>query len=321
MKLKRFQRLGLGKPRQLTEGLTGHEHPSVSPDGKWIAYYAGAYGSIGVVVTTLDGKFARVASPQGGNNTQPSWRPDSGAVAYRHQHDNASKWELWETTLCGTDAETTPRQVLANSQWNYKHPSYSPDGNTVAYFTEEGGKAFHIWLWDRASGERKQVTFGNTQMHCHPVFSPDGTRIAYHAYEGTDENALPGITNLYELDLASSEVRTLTTGSDQYKHPFYIDDDVIVFHHERNTDGTRGLEALHLATLQIVQLTDGSKNDKHPCPFALKGRHYLAWSSKKLGSEPAQTEAEPNHYDIFIAPLTFTAKPSKPKTAKKPKKA
>jgi TolB protein len=300
MKPKQFARLRLGTARRISAGLTDHEHPSVSPDPRLIAYYSGEYGAISIAVCGLDGRLARIVSPHGGNNTQPAWRPDGLAVAYRHQHDPGSKWELWVTELGGENL--APRQLLANSKWHYKHPSYSPDGKTLAYFSNEDSdsNAYHIWLWDLASGTRRQVTFGNTQMHCHPVFSPDGTRIAYHAYEGTDEDSVPAVTNLYELDLSTNEVRELTLARDQYKHPFYLDDNVIVYHHERNSDGLRWIEALHLGTRETVQLTDGSCNDKHPFPFWRQGEPWLTWSSKKLGPELA---LEDKSYDIFIAPL------------------
>jgi len=298
-----FRRLKLGKPREVTAGLTTHEHPAVSPDSRQIAYYTGIYGSIDIAVCSLDGRLARIISPHGGNSTQPDWRPDGLAVAYRHQHDNAAKWELWETPLTGPDL--TPRQLLASPQWNYKHPVYDRAGQRITYFSEEGaaGGAYHIWVWELSSGERRQVTFGDTQMHCHPVFSPDGTRIAFHAYEGTDKSRVPGVSNLCELDLSSGAVTQLTQGGDQYKHPFYIDDDVLVYHHEDNTDGRRRLEAMHLATREVVVLTSGKDNDKHPSPFKVKGRLHLAWASKKLAAELGQDGEGLECYDIFIAPL------------------
>jgi Tol biopolymer transport system component len=298
MRLEKFRGLKLGTPTQLTYGLIDHEHPSVSPDGRLLAYYAGLYGAIGIVVTALDGRFGRSVSPHGGNNTQPAWKP--GVV-------------LWETALVG---ELEPRQLLADSRWHYKHPSYDPAGTRLAYFSDEGadGGAFHIWVWDLATGERKLVTFGDTHMHCHPVFSPDGTRIVFHAYEGTDESRVPPITNLCELDLESGEVTWLTRAADQYKHPFYIDDEVIVFHHERNSDGVRGIEAMHLESREVVALTDGICNDKHPFPFRNPdGELQLAWASKKLGDEP---EGEPHNYDIFSAALEVGSEQSVDKEGK-----
>lgn len=300
MRQKDFARLRLGKPKRITAGLGVHEHPAISPDGRFIAYYAGEYGSIEVFICDREGRLARRASPFSGNSTQPAWHPSGQRIAYRHQHSSEAKWELWETALTG---DTAPRQLLADPQWHYKHPIYDAEGARLCYFSNEGSAsgAYHIWVMDLATGARRQVSFGDTQMHCHPVFGPDGKRIVYHAYEGTDESAVPPVTNLYELDLQSGAVTELTQGEDQYKHPFYVDDTVITFHHEENTTGRRRLCAMHLPTRRIRSLTDGRKNDKHPYPWTdRKGRRWLAWSSKDLGTEQP---GEPDSYDIFLARL------------------
>jgi Tol biopolymer transport system component len=299
MKRKEFRKLHLGQPTRLTAGLTPHEHPAVSPDGRLLAYYAGEYGAIHIYTADLRGRLARRLSPNGGNSTQPAWHPSGLAVAYRHQHSIDSKWELWETALNG---DTAPRCLLADRQYHYKHPYYDPTGARLAYFSDEGSPGvFHIWVLDLPTGQKKQLTAGNTQMHCHPVFSPDGGRILYHAYRGTDESATPPVTNLYELDLASGAVRELTSGEDQFKHPFYLTNNVVTYHHERNSDGRRRLCAMHLRDCEIIALTSGKNNDKHPFPWIdRQGRMWLAWSSKKLGAEIA---GESKSFDIFIAAL------------------
>jgi Tol biopolymer transport system component len=300
VKDKDFARLRLGKHTRISGGLGSHEHPAISPDGHWIAYYSGDYGSIEIIVCSRDGRFARRISPFSGNSTQPAWHPSSLSICYRHQHSSETKWELWETSLCG---DTQPRQLLADAAWHYKHPIYDPAGQRLAYFSNEGSDsgAYHIWLLEVASGARTQISFGDTQMHCHPVFSPNGRRIAYHAYEGTDENSEPPVTNLFELDIESGHVEQLTAGQDQYKHPFYLDEDVVSFHYENNSSGERRICALHLDSRRLISLTDGSFNDKHPYPWRdAKGQRWLAWASKKLGEEHAWEE---NDYDIFIAKL------------------
>ncbi len=298
MRALHFKQLELGKPRRLTAGLTSHEHPAISPDGQWLSYYSGEYGSIEVVVCDLRGRLARRASPHGGNNTQPAWHPSSLRVAYRHQHVNTAKWEIWETELTGGQ----PTPLLADPRWHYKHPSYSPDGRLLAYFSDEGRPGvFNLWVLERPSLTKRQVTFAADSNYCHPVFSPDGKRLAFHAYAGTDESSVPAVTNLAELELGSGEVRWLTKGTDQYKHPFYLNADILTYHHERNRDGRRWLEALHLPTLKRRKLTTGENNDKHPFPFyGRHGKAYLAWSSKRLGDEVA---GESSTYDIFLARL------------------
>lgn len=288
----------MGKPRRLTTGLTDHEHPAVSPDGRWLAFYSGEYGSICLVLADLQGRFARRISPHGGNSTQPAWHPDGARVAFRHQHSIEHNWELWLAPLV---PGSQPQPLVADQRWHYKHPSFSPDGETLAYFSDElSENIFHLWQLQLATMERRQLTFGASQNHCHPVFSPDGRRIAFHAYEGIDMQE-PPVTNLYELELSGGKIRQLTAEQDQYKHPYYLTNSIITYHHERNTDGRRGLEALSLKSGKRVKLTSGKNNDKHPYPWwDSKGRPQLVWSSKRLGPE---VEGEPATYDIFNARL------------------
>jgi dipeptidyl aminopeptidase/acylaminoacyl peptidase len=339
MRRKDFLALRLGKPRRITAVLTHHEHPAVAPGGTWLAYYAGEFGSIEILVGDMQGRTARRASPFSGNSTQPAWHPDGRRIAYRHQHTTEAKWEIWETTLLPEEdpglrsakpkaqgkakpasgatepaaepavqaaaappVDTQPRRLLADPRYDYKHPCYSPDGSRIVYFSDEGSPGvFHLWLLEAATGERLQLTFGARQNHCHPAYSPDGTRIAFHAYEiAADSDAAP-VTNLYELALHTGEVQQLTDRADQDKHPFYLDDTVLTFHHESNADGKRGVRALHLKHGLEAVLTDGDSNDKHPFPwFDGAGVAHLAWASKKLGSE---REGEASTYDIFIAPF------------------
>lgn len=56
-------------------------------------------------------------------------------------------------------------------------PSFSSDGNTLAYVTDRSGK-MNIWLMDLESGESRQLTQGNTDL-LYPVWSPDNKSIAY----------------------------------------------------------------------------------------------------------------------------------------------
>ncbi|MCB1217442.1 PD40 domain-containing protein [bacterium] len=300
MEIRDFRRLKLGEPQRLTGGLTDHEHPAVSPDGTMLACYSGDYGHISIVLLSIEGRFIRRLSRGDGNNTQPAWHPAGRKIAWRQQDGSSSPWRIVQSDIL---QELKHLALLEDAVFNYKHPCFDADASRLAYFSDEGTpETYQLWIMDLASGERRKLTDGPAgRNNCHPVFSPDGQRLVYHVYEGTGGAETP-VVNLYEIGIESGEIRQLTADEHQDKHPFYIDDEVISFHHRDNESRIRHIELMHLPTGERLKLTDGRHNDKHPFPYRDgKGQLHLAWSSKKLGTELADEEKT---YDIFTAMLS-----------------
>ncbi len=80
--------------------------------------------------------------------------------------------DLWISDLAS--GETTQ---LTDDDFIDMSPSWSPDGSTIAFVSDRGGKA-DIWLMDVASGELTQLTDSPRPTNS-PVWSPDGSSIAY----------------------------------------------------------------------------------------------------------------------------------------------
>jgi tricorn protease len=66
-----------------------------------------------------------------------------------------------------------------------RYPSWSPDGQSLAYFSDEGG-AYHLTLRGQfGTGDPHTITLGDADTYySHPVWSPDGKRIAYSTSRG-----------------------------------------------------------------------------------------------------------------------------------------
>ena len=294
-----FAKLRLGSPQRLTGGLTDHEHPTVSPDGTMLSCYSGDYGHISIVLLTADGRFIRRISRGDGNNTQPAWHPGGRHIAWRQQDSPQHPWRIVMSDILQELEHTV---LLEHDQFNYKHPCFSPDASELAYFSDEGTpQTYQLWIMQLASGEKRRLTDGPAgRNNCHPVFSPDGRRLVFHTYEGRGGEETP-VVNLYEIGIESGEIRQLTDDENQDKHPFYVDNEVISFHHRDNESRIRHVELMHLPSGERLKLTDGRHNDKHPFPFRdSEGKQMLAWSSKKLDSE---LDDEGKTYDIFVAEL------------------
>lgn len=105
-------------------------------------------------------------------------------------------------------------------------PRLSPDGNTIAYMTFDGPSSSGIYLLNLASGAHQALgRFG--QMSFAPRFSPDGRRLAFSVTQGA-------ATNLYAMDIGSSQPFALTSGSAIDTSPSYAPDGSrIVFESDR----------------------------------------------------------------------------------------
>ena len=98
----------------------------------------------------------------------PVLSPDGSKAAY------AALGDLWMVDLI--TPESAPVN-LTNDAYIHLSPSWSPDGETIAWSTDRSGIT-NVWLYDVASGEASQLTENQMPANA-PIWSPDGTRIAY----------------------------------------------------------------------------------------------------------------------------------------------
>jgi Tol biopolymer transport system component len=89
-----------GEPMRLTPELGSEVHPTVSPDGRWIAYVDESHADL--VVIAPDGSGQRVLTPdlpsalvEAGPPPEVHWDPDSAGLTY------LASATLWHVTLAG----------------------------------------------------------------------------------------------------------------------------------------------------------------------------------------------------------------------------
>jgi tricorn protease len=73
-----------------------------------------------------------------------------------------------------------PRNLTNTPAVNERDPAWSPDGKSIAYFSDESGEyALHIRAQD-GKGEVKKISLGDPPSYFYtPVWSPDSKKIAY----------------------------------------------------------------------------------------------------------------------------------------------
>lgn len=77
---------------------------------------------------------------------------------------------------------------LTNDKFRERIPRWSPDGKTIAFYTDRTGK-YQIWTINPDGSNAQQITFTENDSAVAPVFSPDGKRIAYTEFEGKNQSS------------------------------------------------------------------------------------------------------------------------------------
>ncbi|HEU5303947.1 MAG TPA: PDZ domain-containing protein [Gemmatimonadales bacterium] len=78
-----------------------------------------------------------------------------------------------------------PRDVTRTAGATERHPAWSPDGQTLAYFSDHGG-AYHLEVRGQTgAGDARTIKLGDADTYYYdPVWSPDGKNIAYSNSRG-----------------------------------------------------------------------------------------------------------------------------------------
>ncbi|MFY9552440.1 MAG: hypothetical protein WAU32_14940 [Thermoanaerobaculia bacterium] len=181
--------------REVPTGVELNASPSLSADGREIAFAGSAKGNTDIYTVGVAGGAARRLTTSRALEASPAWSPNGRQI-------------LYTSDLTGTpqiyvmDAEGTgSRRVTFAGNWN-DEGAWSPDGSRIAFACRNEGD-FNICVMDFASGQTVQITSEGSNGH--PTWSPDGEKIVYSSRRS-------GSTQLYSCDANGQNKRQLTRG-------------------------------------------------------------------------------------------------------------
>ena len=162
---------------QVTD-LPGRElFPSLSSDGKLLAYMSRVSGKWDIYVQPLaGGSPANLTADDPAGGSEPAFSPDSRRIAFRSTRDGGGIYVM-------APDGTAVRRVVAEGF----NPAWSSDGREIIYDTEDvlypesRYGVSQLWAVDVASGRKRLITKGDAVQ---PNSSPHGYRIAYWGREG-----------------------------------------------------------------------------------------------------------------------------------------
>jgi len=164
--------LTAGHIKRLTRGRETDSRASWAPDGKSVVFVSGREGGKNLWILRLDtNEIVRATDftlPSYAD--QPCWSPARQEIVFTSNRAGGAP-DLWLLNL-----ETNEQRQLTSDPGIDWMPTFSPDGNQIAFVSDRSGTD-SIWLMNRdGSGARKLV-----DNAWDPAWSPDGASIAFRS--------------------------------------------------------------------------------------------------------------------------------------------
>jgi TolB protein len=169
-----------GKWEQITYDYSPARSPSLSPDGKQLAFQSHKDGNWEIYVLHLDSHQTTRITYEIAYDGAPSWSPDGKKIAFESYR--GGDLDIWVVNPDGS----SPFNLTAGEPAYDYGPAWSPDGKWIAYTSWSTGHK-QIMLTSPDGGQQVNISqdqFDDEQ----PAWSPDGGRLAFVSNrEGCEE--------------------------------------------------------------------------------------------------------------------------------------
>ncbi len=201
-----------GPEEQLTREREIDSYPSVSPDGRQIAFASDILGHSEVSVLDLQTRRRETVTLSGPDLglLGPIWMPDGRQLLIGRLHAGGSL-STWIVAVDGSRQE----ELIQRTVQGTFAVSASPDGRRVAYVHRTNGVQ-QVFVIELASRRATQITDGAGDKF-DTVFSPDGRWLAVTAVK---DDAV----QLFLVPATGGPMRQMTTGAERMRHPFFSPD-------------------------------------------------------------------------------------------------
>jgi Tol biopolymer transport system component len=181
--------------RRLTDSPWREFDPSLSPDGRLIAYRSEPHDLPELWVMNADGSGQHQLTPDGGF---PDWSPDGSMLAYAPGGGPTGK-----SSIAIMNPDGSGQRSLPGTDYG-ELPSWSPDGKRIAFSNNLAGSPRMYIVDIDGSGV---VDLSSAGEGGKVAWSPDGRSILFQSHRDTQDN----YTDIYVMRPDGSGVQRLTT--------------------------------------------------------------------------------------------------------------
>ncbi len=189
--------------------------PSLSPDGKWLAFTSKRAGNYDIWLKNIRTGATRRLTKHRADELHPVWESNQEYLVYVSQQSDAHG-DLYRLNLRDVNGELIPKgepERLTFYMGFDGYPSMSKNDQNIAWVSDRTGRP-EIWLMTKRRKNVRQLTHGGAT---HPAWSPKQEYLAFTSFRDDGNNGDIWLLNLY----AASELFERTTPLDSLERPMW----------------------------------------------------------------------------------------------------
>ena len=237
-----------GAPTRLTRSRAADSNPTLSPDGRRVAFESNRLGNwrsrrdSDIFVMRIDGSGVRELTFSNAFDGDPAWSRRNQVAFESERAGNSDVWVM--------NADGSNEQQLTTSRYFDGDPAWSPDGKKIAFTSERDNGDREIYVMN-ADGTGTTRLTSSPGFDENPSWSPDGTSIAF-------DSMRDGNLEVYVMDPDGSNQQRVTNHPALDALPSWSPDSAkLVFVSERIGKGQRRLYTVYPDGTGVRMLTKG----------------------------------------------------------------
>ena len=187
---------GTAAMRRLTTGKGEHRDPTLSPDGKRIAFSSSRDGNREIYVMNADGTDQRRLTDNAASDGSPAWSPDGSSIVFVSDRENSK--DIYRIRPNGSGLQ----RLTVGAQSTRDLPRWSPDGKYLAIQMARGAN-YDIGVITLATGRLADVA-ASPEYDGSFDWAPDGESLAFIS-------GGPNAEALFVVGRAGGTARRITT--------------------------------------------------------------------------------------------------------------
>ena len=253
-----------------------NSNPTLSPDGKKIAFHSNRFGNNDIFLINVDGSGLKRLTTSPGNDRTPSWSADGSKISF--VSTRGGNYDVYVMNADGSKQRNLTNKIDSKQI----HPYWLNDTNKIIFNSSEENDNYGIYTIKSDGSELKRIE-RNGAENTHAKISPDGKKIIFRKLIEKEDWK----SDIFVMDRNGKNETRLTFNALSNSAPSWSPDgSKILFSGTDKQNNSTHLYLMNIDGTDIQLLTnDDDKNVHYLTPSFSGDGHSIIASLRDSGNE------------------------------------